>query len=78
MSDVRPHPTRIRTAARSALICAAHAPDESILRDQWLAFAVATAGIGLMMVVALRGRVCLVCGAERLPVLVVTPMGWLG
>ena len=54
---------------------------ESILRDQWLAFAVATVGIGLMMVVALRGPVYALVALvpNVLPVLVVTgAMGWLG
>ena len=53
----------------------------SILRDQWITFAVATAGIGLMMLVALRswlyGLVALV--PNVLPILAVTGlMGWLG
>lgn len=53
----------------------------SILRDQWITFAAATAGIGLMMLVALRSvsyaLVALVPNA--LPILVVTGLiGWLG
>ena len=54
---------------------------ESIIRDQWITFGVATVGIGLMMVVALRSPalalVALVPNA--LPILVVTGlMGWAG
>jgi len=53
----------------------------SVLRDQWITFAVATVLIGLMMAVALRstvlGLVALVPNA--VPIVVVTGlMGWLG
>jgi predicted RND superfamily exporter protein len=53
----------------------------STLRDQWLAFGLATAGIGLMMVVALRSVVLAVVALlpNVLPILLVTGlMGWLG
>ena len=54
---------------------------DSISRDQWLTFGVATAGIWLMMIVAFRSltiaTITLVPNA--LPILVVTGMmGWLG
>lgn len=54
---------------------------DSILADQWLAFAIACAGIALMMLVALRNPahalVALVPNA--VPILIVTGlMGWLG
>ena len=54
---------------------------DSMLRDQWAAFGVATAGIGLMMLVAFRSptlaAVTLV--PNVLPILVVTGlMGWAG
>ena len=54
---------------------------DSMLRDQWLAFGVATLGIGLMMLVALRSPalalVALVPNA--LPIVIVMGlMGWLG
>lgn len=54
---------------------------ESVSRDQWLTFAVAAAGIGLMMTVALRSLglalVALVPGA--MPIFIVMGMlGWLG
>jgi predicted RND superfamily exporter protein len=53
----------------------------SVIRDQWITFAVATAGIGLMMLVALRSlRLALVALVPNaLPILVVTGLiGWLG
>ena len=54
---------------------------DSMLRDQWLAFGVATAGIGLMMLMALKspvlGAVTLV--PNVMPIIVVTGlMGWAG
>jgi len=54
---------------------------DSILRDQWLTFAVATIGIGLMMAVALRSpTLALVAMAPNvLPIFIITGlMGWLG
>ena len=53
----------------------------SIIRDQWLTFAAATAGIGLMLWVAFRSPVLAIVGLvpNILPILVVTGvMGWLG
>jgi len=54
---------------------------DSVIRDQWLAFAVAVVGIGLMMLVALRdvslALIALVPNA--VPILIVTGlMGWAG
>lgn len=54
---------------------------DSVMRDQWITFGVATAGIGLMMVVAFRSLtlalVALVPNA--LPIVIVMGlMGWLG
>ena len=54
---------------------------DSMLRDQWEAFGVATAGIGLMMLVAFRSpRLAAVTLVPNvLPILVVTGlMGWAG
>lgn len=54
---------------------------DSILRDQWLTFAVATTGIGLMMAVALRSPIlALVAMAPNvLPIFIITGlMGWMG
>ena len=53
----------------------------SVLRDQWITFSVATVGIGLMMMVALRSPVLAVVALvpNALPIAVVTGlMGWLG
>jgi len=53
----------------------------SVLRDQWVTFGVATAGIGLMMLLALRSPVLalLALVPNALPILVVTGLiGWLG
>ena len=53
----------------------------SVLRDQWITFGVATVGIGLMMMVALRSPVLAVVALvpNALPIAVVTGlMGWLG
>jgi len=53
----------------------------SVVRDQWVTFAAATAGIGLMMFVALRSPVLalLALVPNALPILVVTGLiGWLG
>ena len=54
---------------------------QSILRDQWITFGVAVAGIGLMMVVALRSPVLALAALvpNVLPIVIVTGlMGWLG
>jgi predicted RND superfamily exporter protein len=54
---------------------------DSMLRDQWLAFAVATLGIGLMMVVALRSPIYAVVALvpNVVPIFVVLGLlGWLG
>ena len=54
---------------------------DSMLRDQWAAFGVATAGIGLMMLVAFRSPILAVVTLvpNVLPILVVTGlMGWAG
>ena len=54
---------------------------DSMLRDQWLAFGVATAGIGLMMLVAFRSPIlaAVTLVPNVLPILVVTGlMGWVG
>jgi len=54
---------------------------DSILRDQWFTFGVATAGIGLMMCVALRSPVLAAVALipNVLPILIVNGMmGWLG
>ncbi len=54
---------------------------ESILRDQWLAFCIATAVIWLMMLVALRSPLLALIALvpNALPIFVVTGMmGWLG
>jgi predicted RND superfamily exporter protein len=54
---------------------------ESVSRDQWLTFGVATAGIWIMMLVAFRSfKLALITLAPNaLPILVVTGMmGWLG
>lgn len=53
---------------------------ESMLRDQWVTFGIATAGIGMMMLVAFRSpRVALVALVPNiLPILMITGvMGWL-
>lgn len=53
----------------------------SVMRDQWVTFFVATAGIGLMMLIALRSPVLalLALVPNALPILVVTGLiGWLG
>jgi predicted RND superfamily exporter protein len=54
---------------------------DSMLRDQWAAFGVATLGIGLMMLVAFRSPILAVVTLvpNVLPILVVTGlMGWAG
>ena len=54
---------------------------DSIVRDQWLTFGVATVGIGLMMIVALRSPLLAVIALipNVMPILVVTGlMGWFG
>ena len=54
---------------------------DSMLRDQWAAFGVATAGIGLMMLVAFRSPIlaAVTLVPNVLPILVVTGlMGWAG
>lgn len=54
---------------------------ESMLRDQWTTFGLAAAGIGLMMLVALRSPVLAVVALvpNALPILVVLGLlGWLG
>ncbi|MFH1266766.1 MAG: MMPL family transporter [Planctomycetota bacterium] len=54
---------------------------KSIIRDQWLTFGVATAGIGLMLLVVFRSPVLALVGLvpNVLPILIVTGlMGWLG
>lgn len=54
---------------------------KSIVRDQWLTFGVATAGIGLMLLVAFRSfRLALAALVPNvLPILIVTGlMGWFG
>ena len=54
---------------------------DSMIRDQWTAFGVATAGIGLMMLVAFRSPILAVVTLvpNVLPILVVTGlMGWAG
>jgi predicted RND superfamily exporter protein len=54
---------------------------DSILRDQWITFGIATGTIGLMMLVAFRTPVLAVVGLvpNILPILVLTgTMGWLG
>jgi len=54
---------------------------DSMLRDQWTAFGVATAGIGLMMLVAFRSPIlaAVTLVPNVLPILVVTGlMGWAG
>jgi predicted RND superfamily exporter protein len=54
---------------------------DSMLRDQWTTFGIATVAIGLMMLVAFRSPVLAVVGLvpNILPILVLTgTMGWLG
>ena len=54
---------------------------DSIIRDQWLTFAVASTAIGLMMVVAFRSPLYAVIALipNALPILLVLGlMGWLG
>ena len=54
---------------------------DSMLRDQWLTFGIATAAIGLLMWIAFRSPVLAVVALipNVLPILVVTGlMGWLG
>ncbi len=53
----------------------------SVLRDQWICFAVATVGVGIMMTVAFRSLVLALIALvpNVLPILVVLgAMGWLG
>jgi predicted RND superfamily exporter protein len=54
---------------------------DSVMRDQWITFGVATAAIGLMMLAALRNVLVALAALvpNALPILVVTGvMGWLG
>jgi hypothetical protein len=54
---------------------------DSVIRDQWLAFALATAGIGLMMTIAFRSAVLAVAALvpNVTPILIVTGLlGWFG
>ena len=54
---------------------------DSVIRDQWITFGVATAGIGLMMTVALRSPLLAMAALlpNALPIMVVTGlMGWIG
>ncbi|MFV2065983.1 MAG: RND family transporter [Pirellulales bacterium] len=54
---------------------------DSMLRDQWITFAIATGAIGLMMLVAFRSPVLALIALvpNILPILVLTGiMGWLG
>jgi predicted RND superfamily exporter protein len=54
---------------------------QSVIRDQWICFAAAAIGIGLMMMVAFRSPVLAVVALfpNALPILVVLgTMGWLG
>jgi hypothetical protein len=54
---------------------------DSMLRDQWLAFGVATAGIGLMMLVAVKSPLlaAVTLVPNVMPIIVVTGlMGWAG
>ncbi len=74
----QPHPQRAEVAGFFVLLTYLI---DSILRDQWLTFAVATVGIGLMMAVALRSpTLALVAMAPNvLPIFIITGlMGWLG
>lgn len=53
----------------------------SVVRDQWITFGAATAGIGLMMLIALRSPILalLALVPNALPILIVTGLiGWLG
>lgn len=53
----------------------------SVVRDQWITFAAATAGIGLMMLIALRSPILALFALvpNVLPILIVTGLiGWLG
>jgi len=54
---------------------------DSLTRDQWTTFIVATAGIGLMMLIALRSFVLALVALvpNALPILIITgALGWIG